>query len=109
MAEKKKHVNASDAKAISKRLNAFAHSHWLGWTLFNEEFDIPRTTQLGWARRNKPTVPDIPYLLSLARKGNLDLNWLLLGEGTMLRGTPEEGPLGRLHAALEGELRAVSG
>ena len=108
----KRKVEARDAKAISQRLGDFIRrqnqrqDESLGE--FRIRLDIPRTTWDKWVDKD-PSVPEARYLLRLARETNLNLNWLLLGEGPCLR--EREGKSGKeqLLAAVEAELRVSEG
>ena len=98
---------AKDAEAICRRLNHFVHQRYGSWSAFEGQFDIARTTRLGWSRRKNPSVPEIPHLLRLAKEANLNLNWLLLGEPPELRVQPADNPVDQLYAIIEAELRAT--
>ncbi len=50
----------------------------------NDAMGVPHNTAVGWFAPD-PRVPDPVWLVSLARSKNLNLNWLLLGEGPELR------------------------
>jgi len=54
-------------------------------------------------------VPDVPVLVRFAREGNVNLNWLLLGEGAEVRQQEATTPDGHLLATIEAELRATEG
>lgn len=100
----KSKVTPTDAKGIRDRLKAFA-GRYGSWADFLRTLNVPRTTGIAWSRLNRPGVPEVPFLLRLARKANLNLNWLLLGEGPVLRERPADDPAERVKAALEAELR----
>jgi len=57
-----------------------------------------------WVRRDSPVTPDPPGLIRMARRTNLSLDWLLLGEGTAERGTLQDKP--ELLAALRAQVVA---
>ncbi|MFI5398933.1 MAG: hypothetical protein ACHQ9S_25665 [Candidatus Binatia bacterium] len=95
-----------DAVAICRRLKQFG-PRFGTWGQFCLRFDIPRTTLTAWLRMAAPAMPDPGYLLRMARDGNLNLNWLLLGEGTELRERRTETPRGHALAAIAAELRAT--
>ena len=98
--------SAKDAEAISRRLNHFVHHRYGTWAAFEARFAIARTTRLAWGRRKRPSVPDVAVLIRLARAAQVDLNWLLLGEGPELRRPAGDGPLEQFYGILEAELRA---
>ena len=100
----KSKVAPRDAKGIRDRLKAFA-GRYGSWAKFLHRLRVPRTTGIAWSRVGSPGVPEVPFLLRLAREGNVNLNWLLLGEGPVLRERPADDPAERVKAALEAELR----
>jgi hypothetical protein len=98
-------VAEQDAREISSRLKQFAR-RFGGWTGFQRRFDIPRVTRVDWARKKNPSVPQVPYLLRLAREGRLSVDWLLLGEGPELLGTVTSSDAGTvLRSAVVSELK----
>lgn len=100
-------VPASDAKAISQRLRDFARRRYGSWEEFCTELDVRRTTGIAWTTKD-PSVPEVRHLLNLARKANMSLNWLLLGEGPELREKPTATDRAQLLAAIQAELRATT-
>lgn len=82
-------VGDDDRKAIQKRMkwwyktwrNSPSQAKWA------ESLDIGRTTVVGWFRKTAPTLPDLAYLLVMARKQGMSLNWLLLGDLPEMRQT----------------------
>ena len=95
-----------EALAISGRLKKYMR-RFGSQTEFARRFGVPRTTLLTWTHRKAPGVPDASYLLRLAREGNLNLSWLLLGEGPVLRQRETTTPQAALMAAIAAELRAT--
>ena len=93
-----------DAKSIRDRLKAFAVRYG-SWAEFLRRLKVPRTTGIAWSRLDRPGVPEVPFMLRLAREANVNLNWLLLGEGSVLRERPADDPAERVKAALEAELK----
>jgi Bacteriophage CI repressor helix-turn-helix domain len=105
----RKKVSARDARGIGTRLKEVAGQTDGSWETFCGAMGVPRSTAVTWARRDHPpSVPDATFLLTLARKRNVNLNWLLLDEGPIFReqgaaGTPQE----RVSAPVEAVLRAT--
>lgn len=99
-------VAATDARHISRRLKDFARRRYETWERFLNALGVARTTGEAWVDLQNPTAPGVWLLLVLARKANVNLNWLLLGEGPELRRKEETTPEGQLLAAIEAELRA---
>ena len=87
-------VPPEDAKEINARLREFIDDRF-SRAEFEVRSGIPHTTVTGWFGK-RFRVPDASHLLKMARKLNLNLNWLLLGEGD------QEG-----HDGPEPELRAM--
>jgi len=100
----KSKVTPRDARTIRDRLRAFA-GRYGSWAEFLRCLKVPRTTGIAWSRLERPGVPEVPFLVRLAREANVNLNWLLLGEGPVLRERPTDDPAERVKAALEAELR----
>ena len=100
----KSKVTPRDARGVRDRLKGFARRYG-SWAEFLRRLKVPRTTGIAWSRLSTPGVPEVPFLLRLAREGNVNLNWLLLGEGPELRERQAEDPAERVKAALEAELR----
>jgi hypothetical protein len=101
-------VGREDTRAIAGRLKEFALRRYGSWEAFYSELEISRTTADSW-RGGSPCVPDPPSLLLLSRKANLDLNWLLLGEGEMLRQKRPTTFDGEFLARIEADLRVTEG
>ena len=83
--------NAVDnAAAIRQRLGQYVDAALGGsWDKLTTAFGIGRTTVSGWKPKKHSvgsSVPDLPSLLVLARRGQLSLDWLLLGTGSMWHG-----------------------
>lgn len=99
-------VPRGDAKAIAARLREFAQTREGSWEGFYKKLNISRTTAGSWIHAARPCVPDPSSLLVLARKANINLNWLLLGEGPELR-VDSAGPSPReqLEEIVKAELR----
>lgn len=100
-------LQAKDAAAISRRLKELASHRYKSMAALVQAYKIFPRTAKGWARRVKPSVPDLPFLVKLAREERISLDWLLLGEGDMLRPEHEEvtTPYGHMLSLLEIELR----
>lgn len=100
-------VSKDDARAIGERLRDFALRRYESWEEFCRKVGVPRTTGIAWAKK-EPSVPEGRSLLELARKTNLNLNWLLLGEGPELREKEATTDRGQLLAAIQAQLRATT-
>ena len=98
-----------DALAISKRLKEFATRRFQSFAEFLRRLRVQPRTGKSWAKRRSPNVPDVPFLVRFAREANVNLNWLLLGEGTEVRQQKATTPDGHLLATIEAELRATEG
>lgn len=68
-----------------------------------EDLEASHSTVAGWFHPD-PSTMDTVSLVRLARKKNLNLNWLLLGEGPELRGISEGDVWERLRETLVAEL-----
>jgi hypothetical protein len=103
--------NASDRNGIRERLAAYANEVHGGWDSFQNTLVLERTTVSGWKRKRGKGVPDVRQLLTLGRRGNLSLNWLLLDQAPMLLGTTDDyGSLGEeMRGYVVGHLRATEG
>jgi len=98
-----------DALGVSRRLKEFATRRFGTFAAFMKRLRVQARTGKTWARRKAPTVPDVPSLVRFARETNLNLNWLLLGEGPEVRQRDATTPDGHLLATIEAELRATEG
>jgi hypothetical protein len=98
-----------EALGVSRRLKEFATRRFGTFAAFLQRLRVQARTGKTWARRKTPTVPDVPSLVRFARETNLNLNWLLLGEGPEVRLRDATTPDGHLLATIEAELRATEG
>lgn len=57
---------------------------------FVRAVDVPHNTVAGWFNAKEPAVPDATQLVEIARRERINLNWLLLGEGSEIRGLDQE-------------------
>jgi hypothetical protein len=89
--------------AISERLREFVRRHYPNTNQMNKDVDLPPSTTTGWFGI-PPSTPDAVSLVKLAEIKNLNLNWLLLGEGTELRGISAPDVWPRLRQTLVAEL-----
>ncbi|MFN0181743.1 MAG: hypothetical protein ACKVZ0_23285 [Gemmatimonadales bacterium] len=105
----KKRVPRADARFIRDRLQRFAVERNGSWAAFVEDLDIGRTTGVNWMSRRDPSVPEPGWLIELARKANLSLNWLLLGAGPKLITAEARTPAEQVCAAVQAELRRTEG
>ena len=74
-------VPLEEARAIRDRLWQHVQERYPSRAAFADLIAVPRTTVTGWFSP-RPRTPETPHLLRLARTAKLNLNWLLLGEGT---------------------------
>lgn len=97
---------SADTAAVRARLRKFVREHYRNWHAFVEQLQVPRTTSDGWKSTKGSSMPDSAWLLRLAQYTNLSVDWLLLGEGTMLRHKPDANtPREQLRRVVEAELR----
>jgi hypothetical protein len=105
----RKRLRSAEAKGISDRFSVFVRKVYGSWSEFERRTGTRPTTYAGWRKRTSANLPGIHWLIPIAQESGLDLNWLLLGEGRMLRhrwaATPDEALLARIEA----ELRATEG
>ena len=104
--------SVDNAAAIRQRLAQYVDVALGGsWDKLTTAFGIGRTTVSGWKPKEHSagsSVPDLPSLLILARRGQLSLDWLLLGSGGMWRGKsiPDDSVRERMREQLVTELAA---
>jgi hypothetical protein len=67
---------------------------------------IGHSTVTGWFKA-RPTMPSATSIAELAKRANLNPNWLLLGEGPPLRGGAEGNILERYRDAVVAEVAAA--
>lgn len=103
----RKSVTAEDARAIRNRLRRLVERQWGTVYKFKESGWAPASTIAKWFAR-EPRMPELVYLMRLAQKHNWNLNYLLLGEGPMLReeSVPAGDLAGRLRARIVAELKS---
>jgi len=108
MPRRKGRIYKKDIQAIAERLGRFVR-RFDKPSEFSRRFRVPRTTLRTWTQAGDvpPAIPDSAYLLMLAEEGNLNLNWLFLGEGSELRQRETTTPQGALMAAIAAELRTT--
>lgn len=94
------------AKAITNRLKELAAHRYGSMEGLLNAYEVSPSTSRAWKRRKSPSVPDIPFLLRLAERDWVDLNWLLLGEGSMARRRNADDSETSTLAVIEAELRA---
>jgi transcriptional regulator with XRE-family HTH domain len=100
-------VPRSYVRAIAERLKEFMRRRYRTRLNFAERLGVPALTMRAWLRKTNPAIPDTYYLIVLAQETNLNLNWLLLGEGPELRQPAATGAEGEALRAIAAELRAT--
>ena len=73
---------------------------------FSRAVEVPRQTVMGWLQKEEPHLPNANDLVTVAKRSNLSLNWLLLGTEPWFRGElVHAGDIGtHLRSALETDL-----
>src|SRR5687767_9525344 len=99
MPRKRKKMNDIGSAALRRRLSDFVKEVWGNWPRFGEALEIPETTWKGWQRRGG-SLPGLDHLITFATRTSLNLNWLVAGEGEMLRTKEVSTPEGELVALL---------
>lgn len=79
-------IEGPEAKAICGRLARFIRDRFGSVYEFVRAFGLAHSTVQSWVSKANPRVPDSATLLSLAHETGISLDWLLLGEGSELRG-----------------------
>jgi hypothetical protein len=103
MPKTKRSLTAEQEQKISDRLRDFTNKHYPNRNQMNKDVGLAASTTTGWFGV-PPTPPDTVSLVRLAEVKNLNLNWLLLGEGTQLRGIQAPDVWPRLRETLIAEL-----
>jgi len=98
-------AEVADTKGVRDRLRRFVKEWFSDWNDFTEKLVVPRTTSDGWRSKKGSSIPDSAWLLRLAQETNLSIDWLLLGEGPMLRQKTAANPREQVRNAIEAELR----
>ena len=93
----------TERRAIADRLRDFVRDRYPTTNRMNRELGLPHSTASGWLR-SVPSIPKPEWLIRLAKKQNLNLNWLLLGEGTPLRQPARDNVWSDLRETLVAEL-----
>jgi hypothetical protein len=84
----KNRPSLEEREEIRERLRQHIRSWGGSVAEFQRKTGIPKHTLDGWLHSSDPKTPNTPQLIKLARKVNLNLNWLLLGELPELREAP---------------------
>lgn len=96
----------SERRAIRDRLTDFVRRHYPSRLKMEADVGASHSTVAGWFHKD-PSTPDTLSLVRLAQRKNLDLNWLLLGEGAELRGVaPSPDVWAHLRSVLVSELKS---
>ena len=109
MPRNRKRMSGLDYTAVRGRLGEYVKYAHGSWSKFGMAMGIPRTTWKGWERRKQGSMPNLAQLVVLAKRSALNLNWLLTGEGPMLRPNDVQTAEGQLVGVLEGYLRSAEG
>ncbi|MGH8551096.1 MAG: hypothetical protein ACRERU_21330 [Methylococcales bacterium] len=104
----KRKLEKREALAIRERLKQVVDQiHGGDWNRATRHAGIDRTTALSWRGSERQTVPDVTQLMKLAQRGQVSLDWLFLGKGSMLRCEEvADGVLPALRAMLVAEYTA---
>ena len=102
-------VRASDAAAIRDRLSEFVKKHYSSANDFEQRLQVPKSTCDTWRSAGGTSIPDTYWLFRIAQESNLSIDWLLLGQGPMLRHRSAQTPVEQLRRAVEAELRQTEG
>jgi hypothetical protein len=105
----RKRLRSVEAKGITDRFNVFVRKVYGSWSEFERRTGTRPTTYAGWRKRKSANLPGIHWLIPIAQESGLDLNWLLLGEGQMLRHRWAANRDEAFLARIEAELRATEG
>lgn len=82
----RKSLSYRDAHAIASRFREFKNEEKLGtYVQVAERSGVNDKTLQAWMTGSAPAAPDVATLVGFARKTNVNLNWLLLGEASMFR------------------------
>lgn len=109
MPRNRKRLSSLDYRAVRGRLGEFVKSVYGSWQKFGTALGIPSTTWKGWERRTQGSMPNLSQLVHFTQRSALNLNWLLAGDGPMLRSNDVSTPEGQLVGVLEGYLRSAEG
>jgi hypothetical protein len=100
----KRRLPQSDRRAIRDRLADFQRRRYDTVVAMANDAGVKHNTVGGWLHPD-PATPDTVALVKLAHTKNVNLNWLLLGEGPELRGIDAAGDVWHLiRQALVAEL-----
>lgn len=85
MPKEKRNLTLAERHSIRDRLRHFQKRNYGSRRAMLTNANIPPGTAVAWFA-DDPTPPDTVSIVRLSEKKNLNLNWLLLGEGPELRG-----------------------
>ena len=100
------HLPEAERRSIAERFGEFVRERYKTVSEMKRELGVPHNTASGWLR-SRPSIPKMEWLIRLARKKNLNLNWLLLGEGPPLRQPARHNVWSDLRETLVAELIAA--
>lgn len=92
MPKEKRTLPLAERLAIRDRLEHFQKRNYRSRRAMLVSAKIPQGTAAAWFS-DDPTPPETVSVVRLSEKKNLNLNWLLLGEGPELRGVDREAML----------------
>ncbi|UCC83382.1 MAG: hypothetical protein JSW46_00180 [Gemmatimonadota bacterium] len=98
---KQGHKKSPGRRGIARRLKDHLKATGQSATgLFEQKLQVGSSTAWEWVALKDPVTPSVYYCIELAKKENLNLNWLLLGEEPRLREVMDPGDslANRLHA-----------
>lgn len=91
--------------SISNRLREVMEYKGLNIKAFAELLDMPYRTLQNYLLNERD--PSVDILIRVSEILNVDLNWLMLGEGNMLRGSVDENKLTEKEKLLIGYYRTM--
>lgn len=95
MPSKTRKLDLTTRRAIRDRLADFVARRYKNRMRMESDAGVAHSTAAAWFNPD-PSTPDTVAAVSLARRKNLSLNWLLLGEGPELRGVEGSGDVWRI-------------
>jgi transcriptional regulator with XRE-family HTH domain len=79
-------VPSATAAQISARFRSFVAVHYETAYELTVALGLAHSTVQGWIHKTRARIPDTTTLVQLATDTGISLDWLLMGEGSELRG-----------------------